>query len=444
MRLRLAVLALTISLPFQSAMAAGYAVREQSVNAMGAAYAGSAATNTDASYLAYNPAAAALAQGGDLSFSTVFIGPSSSANYSTASTSAGTPNGGSTTPKDFIRNAAIPDLAMRQRLTDRWSVGLSVSVPWGLSTSYPAGYAGRYYGVSTKLLTVNIKPVVAYDIAPNITIAGGIQAQYAKGRLNGAIDIGTIGALYSIAGSPPGGADGFAELNADSWGYGFVLGARATFDGGWTAGISYTSSVHHTLNGPFNFTLDGFGIGAGIQSATGLFTNTMARAKLTTPDKLEIGVRKKFDDRWTGLAEVNWTGWSVFKDLTIVSANPFQPNEVTNAQWNDAWMVALGAEYAASSQWTLRGGVAYDASPIPDATLETRVPDTDRIWVSAGVTYHYLDSVDVSFTVAHLFNAGRTMALNPTQTGNALRGSLGGTTNSSVDVVGLQLAYRWQ
>ncbi len=50
-------------------------------------------TGTDASFLAYNPAAAAATDGGDISFSAVAILPESSARYGTALTSAGTPTG---------------------------------------------------------------------------------------------------------------------------------------------------------------------------------------------------------------------------------------------------------------------------------------------------------------------------------------------------------------
>jgi long-chain fatty acid transport protein len=440
---KLAILLMATTVACPQAFAAGYAVREQSADAMSTAYAGAAATGTDASFLAYNPAAAAATDGGDISFSAVAILPESSATYGTARTSAGTPTGGNGTPSGFIRNAIIPDLAVRQRLSDRWSVGLSMSVPWGLSTNYPASYAGRYYGLDTKLLTVNIRPVIAYDIAPGITIAGGFQAQYAKGTLTTAIDTGTIGAAFGVPGAVPGAIDSYARVNAHNWAYGFVLGARAVLDDGWTLGVSYRSAVHHTLKGPWTFTLDGVGLGAGIRGATGLFTDTTQRAKLATPDVVEFGARKNFGERWTALLEVGWTGWSEFQQLNIVAANPFQPPDVTNAQWNDAWMVSVGAEYKADDDWTLRAGTAYDATPVPDSTMATRIPDADRYWISAGATYHATEAMDLKFTYSHLFNDTRSVAQNPAQTGNAFRGVLAGTTESGVNVIGVQGVYRW-
>jgi long-chain fatty acid transport protein len=158
--------------------------------------------------------------------------------------------------------------------------------------------------------------------------------------------------------------DGFANVNAHSWAYGYVLGARATLDD-WTLGLSYRSSIHHTLKGPWTFILDQSGLGAAIRGATGLLSNTTERANLATPATVEFGARKQFGDRWTALLEVDWTSWSVFKGLNIVATNPFQPPDLTNAQWHDAWFAAIGAEYIVDDNWILRGGGAYDESPIP-------------------------------------------------------------------------------
>ena len=183
MRHKLIISLLLMAIPVNFANAAGYAVRDESAEAMASAYAGAAATANDASYLAFNPAAAAT-DGGDVSVNVTAIQPGSSAGYTSALTAAGTPVAGNKAPTGFISNAIIPNVSIRQRLSDHWSVGFSVSVPWGLSTNYPTNSAGRYYGLQTKLQTVNFSPVIAYDVMEGVVIAGGFQAQYAKGRLS--------------------------------------------------------------------------------------------------------------------------------------------------------------------------------------------------------------------------------------------------------------------
>jgi long-chain fatty acid transport protein len=442
--MRRPILVLLTLLPATPALAAGFGLREQSTEAMGEAYAGAAATGSDAGFLAYNPAAAGATNGGDFAISAVSIMPGSSANYTTALTGAGTPAGGNAAPKDFIRNAIIPDLAVRQRLDDHWSVGLSVSVPWGLSTKYPTGWAGRYYALGSKLEIVNIQPVIAYDVAPGFTIAGGFMAQHATGTLSSAVDIGTLGALSSLPGSVPGAEDGSATIKASGWGYGFSLGARAELDDGWTLGLSYRSEVHHTLSGTWDFSLDSAGLGAAIRSATTLLSNTSAKAKLNTPGDLQFGLRKQFAERWTLLAGADWTDWTSFQNLTAVAGNPVQPNDVTVANWRSSWLVSLGAEYAATDDLTFRLGTAIDETPVPTGTLAPRIPDASRTWIAMGATWRATPDIDLKLSYGHLFDNTRTISQTSAMTGNALRGTLMGTTQSDVDVVGLSLDYRWQ
>lgn len=425
-----------------SAYAAGYGLNEASAKAMGAAYAGSSATGTDASFLAYNPASLAEVGTYDSSVSLIALLPDSSSRYSSATTSAATSAGGSLTPSGYVKDAYIPDIAARFRLSPEWSFGLSIYAPWGLSTDYADSWAGRYYAEQTQFTTINITPVIAYQVSDRFSIAAGPQIQYAQGTLSNAIDMGTIGSLYSIPGAAPGTQDGKAVFKADGWGYGFVVGAMAKITDGVTAGLSYHSAVDHTLKGKLNFTLDNAGVGAALQSAAGVFADTPAKTTLTTPDKVNFGLRAKLNNEWTALFEADWTNWSRFRELRVDSTNPYQADDVTVAQWQDVWLFALGAEYAPEGNWTWRGGVALDQSPIPDSTFGPRIPDADRYWVSLGATYQMEDGWSLDASYAHVFLPDRAVALSATDSANALRGYLTGETQISANAIGLQLNYR--
>jgi long-chain fatty acid transport protein len=112
---------------------------------------------------------------------------------------------------------------------------------------------------------------------------------------------------------------------------------------------------------------------------------------------------------------------------------------VTQANWHSTIFASLGLEYLLNDSWKLRGGVGYDESPVPDATRNARIPDADRVWLAAGTAYQLTPSSSLHLSVAELFNSDESVAQNPGQTGNALRGSLTGITQSSVTTVGLQL-----
>jgi long-chain fatty acid transport protein len=424
------------------AFGAGYGLKEHSADAMAAAYAGAAATSSDASYLAYNPASLAGVSDSDFAVNAVAIFPGSKSAYTSATTSAGTPTGGDLTPRGYISGAVVPAFAFRARLTDQWAIGLDVSAPWGLKTDYPAGWAGRYYAEKTQLLTINATPAVSWQPMPGLALGVGVQVEYAQGKLTTAIDTGTLGALNGIPGSLPGGQDSFAQLDGTNWTFGFTLGAMAKLSGDLTAGLSYRSSLQHDLEGPLTFTLDSTGTGAAIRSLTGLFTDTHATVPLTMPDMVSFGLRDRLADDWYGMIELDWTHWSRFRELRISAANPAQPDNVTTTHWHNAMFGSIGFEYHASESLSLRGGIAYDQSPVPDATREPRIPDSDRIWLSAGVRYRLSDDMDVNVTLSRLFFLKSDVALVPTIPGAALRGTLTGTAQAYANVAGLQFSYR--
>jgi long-chain fatty acid transport protein len=442
--MRRTVLVSAFTLAASPALAAGYGLKEHSADAMAAAYAGAAATDSDASYLAYNPAALAGVVDTDFAVSLVGILPGSKGSYTSATTSAATPTGGSLTPNRFISDAVVPAFGMRHRLSEHWAIGLDISAPWGLRTDYPTNWAGRYYGEKTELLTINAAPTVSYQVSPALAFGAGLQVEFAQGALTSAIDTGTLGALNGIPGSVPGAQDSFARLSGKSWTFGYTAGVMARPAPGLTLGLSYRSSLQHDLKGPLTFTLDGAGIGAAIRGLTGLFMNTRQTTPLTMPDMVEAGAREDFSDSWSGMAELDWTHWSRFRELRVVAANPLQPNDVTTTRWHNTLFGSLGVEYRASRTLALRAGAAYDQSPVPDATREPRIPDADRIWLSAGLRYRFSDAMDFNVTASRLFFLKTNVALDPSLPGGALRGTLIGATQSYADVAGLQLSYRMQ
>ncbi|MEJ1970540.1 MAG: outer membrane protein transport protein [Rhizomicrobium sp.] len=442
MRRSSAALCLLFIFAATPAVAAGYGLKEESADAMAAAYAGSAATSSDASYLAYNPASLAGVEGTDFAVSGTAILPGSRGHYTTATTSAGNPTGGGTKPSGFISDALVPAFAVRHRLDDQWAVGLDISAPWGLRTDYPAGWAGRYYAQKTELLTINATPSVSWQPLPGVALGAGLQIEYAQATLDEAIDTGTLGASAGIPGSIPGHQDSFAHLSGKSWTFGFTAGAIVNLTDDLTAGLSYRSSLQHDLKGPIRFTLDGAGIGATIRTLTGAFQDSRGVAPLTMPDMITGGLTDRLSDDWSVMAELDWTHWSRFRALTITVANPAQPPDVTSIRWNDAVFASLGAEYRFDPSWTFRAGVAYDESPTPDATREPRIPDADRFWLSAGVRYKVNDRLDLNITAARLIVPASDVTLNPAIPGAAARGTLVGSTDSYVNVVGFQMSYR--
>lgn len=368
--------------------------------------------------------------------------PSSSAEFSAATTSASTAVSGSPRPRDFIQQALEPGAAWRIRLSEHWAAGLSIYAPWGLGTVYDRNWAGRYYAVESRLLTVNVAPDIAWQVADGLTLGMGLQVQYATGVLSNAIDFGTIGASLGIPGAMPGLQDGFAEFRADDWALGYRAGILWKPDDRLSVGFAWRSGIQHNLHGEVDFSLDAAGIGTALTAASGAFVDSSAKARLSLPSVASAGIAWKATRKLTLLGEVAFTDWGSVNELRVRFANPEQPDSVQDYDWSGAWLYAAGARYDVDAKWTLRAGAAIDGSPTRDATRDPRIPDATRTWLSASIEHHITRSTSIQLGYAKLMFPEEPINLSAATPGNEARGSLVGTTNADADMVSLQITLR--
>jgi long-chain fatty acid transport protein len=418
-----------------NAFAAGFSIREQSSTAQGTAFAGSTAGALDPSYMFFNPAALAYQEGRQAQISVSLIDAHSRLQRSSGSTVTGTPITGSDTAGDIAGNAVAPAFYASIEPVAGWHLGLGVNSPFGLETSYSDDWVGRYHAIDSRLGTVNINPAIAWRAAPWLSLAAGLQVQRVDARLTNAIDFGTIGALGGFPGAVPAGDDGRAELQGDDWGVGYDLGVIVEPRPGTRLGVSYRSAIDQTLRGRTDYTLDQAGVGAFLKGTQGLFTNGNATAKLETPASLSVGLYQTVSERWAVMADLAWTDWSVFKELRVKFDNPAQPDNVTEQNWTDSWFAALGTTWKATDTLTFRAGVAYDKSPVTDANTTPRVPDSDRYWVAAGVTYAPRSWISLDLALTHIFMPNATVDLSTSGTDNTVRGNLSARYDNSIDII---------
>ncbi|MCP5363992.1 MAG: outer membrane protein transport protein [Hyphomicrobiales bacterium] len=426
------------------ALASAFALREQSVTAQGNAFAGATAAAEDPSYMFFNPAALARLEGHQVMTTATLIRPVFHFDVKGASTAGGTPIGGGDGGGDVADDVVLPalyamvDLGDGLGVVDNLKIGLGINVPFGLETNYENGWAGRYHALQSKLRTININPVVAFEVVDGLSFGAGLQAQYADAELSNAIDFGTIGQAF---GGTPTQQDGKGRVEGDDWAYGFTLGVLYEPWRGTRFGVGYRSSLNHELDGDARFRFDQAGVGQAVSTATGMFTPTGAEANLKTPETVSFGAYHDITDQWAVMGEAAWTRWSRFDELRIQFANPNQPDSITAEEWNDTWFFALGATYRPSEPWALRFGVAYDQSPIPEDKRTPRIPDDNRYWISIGASYQPNDAFTFGFGYTHIFVDDASINLLATDHGNSARGNLSGQTESSIDLLGVQVQY---
>jgi long-chain fatty acid transport protein len=72
--------------------------------------------------------------------------------------------------------------------------------------------------------------------------------------------------------------------------------------------------------------------------------------------------------------------------------------------WHDSYMFSGGLEYQYSSALLLRTGVAWEKSPVRNASERTPyLPDSDRIWASLGAGYKWSQAITFDVGYAHIF-----------------------------------------
>lgn len=105
----------------------------------------------------------------------------------------------------------------------------------------------------------------------------------------------------------------------------------------------------------------------------------------------------------------------------------------------NAWRYSLGLNHHASPKVTWRAGVAYDQSPVPDASHRTsRIPDADRTWLAVGMQYSLSPQARLDFGYAHLFV--KEARIDHTASGTRLIG----TYNNHVDILGAQYTHTFR
>ena len=425
----------------QQAKAAGFAIREQSSVAQGNAFAGATAGAEDISYMFFNPAALARFDNyiGHVSLS--YILPEAEFEDGEASTVEGTEIAGSDNSGDIADDALVPALYLSAPLADGVQFGLGITAPFGLVTDNEDDWIGRYHALKSDLKTVDINPAIAIQASPMLSFGLGMRLQYADLELTNAIDFGTIGATSGVAAleaiSVPTEQDGEASVEVDDWGLGFNAGFLLTPTEHTRFGLAYRSAINHDADGEAEFDLGTSGVGAAISGATGQFVDTGASLSVSTPETISFGAYHDLTDDFALMGEVAWTDWSSFDELVINFDNEAQAPSVTEEEWEDSFFVAVGATYKVRPDLSIRGGLAYDESPIPDEFRTPRVAGNDRYWISAGADYAPWSGFSLSASYTHIFVDDGDIDLEATDEGNTFRGNLSGTYENQIDIITL-------
>ncbi|MPS47488.1 MAG: hypothetical protein E2592_00630 [Methylobacillus sp.] len=425
-----------------SGHAAGFALIEQSASGFGNAYAGMAARADDASVQFFNPASLSwLPPGRQIIVGGSAILPSAKLrNVNSTHRSTGTPIAGND-GGDAASLELVPNFYFANDLGGNLKFGLGVTVPYGLTSDYDSGWKGRYQALKSEVMTLDINPAFSFKANEKLSIGGGISVQYIRAELTNALDssalcqanpalpAGTCNALgLGQIGNPA--VDSYSKMQGDDISWGFNLGVIFKPWDGTTLGASYRSHIKHKLEGKAKF--------RPVAPLAATLRNSDISTSLSLPETASFSIAQRLNDRVELLADVTWTNWSRFQELRIHFDNGLGDN-VTTTKWNDSYRFSLGGNYRYSDRLTLRAGVAYDQTPVPDAAHRTpRIPDADRTWFAVGASWKLDAANTLDFGYAYL-------RLKDTSTSHVSEGAvshvLEGDFTSKVNILSAQWVY---
>ncbi|WP_158253653.1 OmpP1/FadL family transporter [Chromobacterium alticapitis] len=448
--LSLSIAALFAAAP--AAQAAGFQLTEQSVAGMGRAYAGAGVAGDDLSAAFYNPAGMTLLSGtrvqGGFTYAEIDAPFSGSNTTVSANPVTGKPLGKTTASAVDNGRAPgemIPNAYFTRQINNQWYVGLGLTTPFGLGARYSDNWGGRDNGISSSIMTLDINPSLAYKLDDRWSFGGGLSAQYAKADLKkGAFLPGATG-----------------ELHADSWGFGYNLGVMYSYSADTRVGLSYRSKIHHDAKG--DYTNAGFadlplapGLALPLSKLNGTYAGS---ADVTAPESLLLSGYSKLNSKFAVGATARWTRWSRFDQLVVKGSPAFtypagfpgvggktvDTTTVIDNHWKNSWMFSVGGDYFYSDALTLRSGLGYETTPVPNAQhRNAMIPDANRVWLTLGAGYQISKQASIDVSYAYLRAVGDTKIDNtsksPFGTSSHLQGEYSSITGH---LLGAQLQYRF-
>lgn len=394
------------------ANASGWGLNDQSVTGLGRAYSDGALAGDDYSAIAYNPAAMQLGGSGvQLGGTLINLRSDVKGTYHRA-------DGARTGDANVNVSVLVPNFFAQYKVNEKMRVGFGIYVPFGLAIKYDSNWFASDHGITSDLQVIDFAPAVSYEVMDNLSL--GVAVNFRKSSVF----------LTSTQYAPTTALDGTRnEFDLEDWGVGLNVGAMYKLGENTRFGVSFRSRSQHQIKGSTKLTGGLYPYGDAYPTTT---------LPMDAPERVLANVYHRIGD--FGLsAGVEWTRWSRFDALRLNNASK---SAEVGQRWKNTWRGAVGLDYYHSENWTFRGGIGFDESPVPNSEWRTAaIADNDRWMFSVGTSYK---------TGAWTVDFGYSFLYLPTYEVHNRRQNLAGVTSvpqldakydTYAHVVGLQVQY---
>ncbi len=379
------LLAMAVTLASTQTMAAGFQLNSQSATGIGRAMAGDAIIADNASVLARNPAAMALFDETAISVGMTYADINvevSDVQYDTIL--GGTNHLGSL--DNAAENKVIPNFYYINPVNDKIAFGFAAFSNYGTGTDLGELNNNQDFNTpidllgNTEVVTINLNASMSYRINDSLSLGLGLDAVYGSGTLtrNGNIDIGLGDMPLNLV-----------DVEADGWAVGGIVGLAYEFNENNRIGLSYRYSPQMEASGDIMY------------NPSVLFPQNFDSIEIPIADIAQLAGFHQLTEKFAIHYTAQWTQWSSFDNISVVDGDLGTANDVIkHYNWKDSWFLSLGATYDINETWTVRAGIASDQGVVGEVS-SLSIPDSDRMWYSAGFTYNLSNksSIDFGYTL---------------------------------------------
>ncbi|MEN9997583.1 MAG: hypothetical protein RI922_573 [Bacteroidota bacterium] len=306
----------------------------------------------------------------------------------------------------------------RRNEKSKFFYGLGIYTPFGSTIQYEDGWTGRFALSKLQLKSIFIQPTISYKLNDKIGFGAGFV--YSTGNVNLQKDIPVQDA---------DGTYGHAELNGKASGFGYNVGLFVQATEKLNLGVSYRSQVNMAVaEGTATFTVP--------SSLATNFPNGTFSSALPLPQVATLGLAYKLNEKLAFALDVNYVGWKAYDTLSFDYAqNTTSLVDTKSARnYKNTFAFRFGTNYAISTNWDARIGLAYGITPVQNGYVTPETPDANRINYTAGFGYKIGEHfhLDASIFFTHLKRTDTNLETN-----------LSGTFTTNVLAPGLAIIYKY-
>jgi long-chain fatty acid transport protein len=457
-----AVAGALVALASGPALATGFQLNENSASSLGNAFAAGAAFTDDVTAMWWNPAALSQFPRMQGAVAGHIVTPSIKFRNDGSLPAANQPlgnDGGDAGGFNFVPNAylSVP-------INPQFAFGLGVNVPFGLTTEYGEGWIGRYQGLKSQIMTINVNPAISWRVTPAFAVGAGVNWQRVDATLTNNVNYsGALLTAAAAAGIAPGsptfnailqatpGLDSKSTVNGDDDAWGWNVGVAWDATPQLRLAASYRSELKYDVKGNIDFNNPTVtpppgtppqlaatiaALSAGVNSQA--LYNRSITSDITLPAIANFSMVFRPHPQWEVMGDVQYTGWSSIQQLAFVPTDGSMLPAVP-LNWDDTYKFSVGASYRHNNQWKFRSGVAFDETPVNSTDTTVRLPDSDRWWLAIGAEYKWTPNLKLDGGFVYIF--ADSPSFNQNHGSTATYGLVKGTYDASVTIFSFQATY---